>query len=374
MMKYRLHCLGLPHTITNADFCACAYTQKVRLFCRMMTERGHHVIHYGHPDSDVKCTEHVDVVSRETFESVYGVHDWKTHLYTFDVKDDAYQEFYRNASAEIWKRKANKIWSEKCTDFLLPFWNGCRPIAEAHGDMIVVEPGIGYSDNHYAPYKVFESHALMHAYYGLKGGIIGHMSWQNTVIPNYFDPEEYTYTEAKSDYLLFLGRVGEAKGVNIALQVAEQTDTPLHIYGQGAAEFRKSWETENGVSPLAVWKGYADIETRRKAFANAKALILPGKYLEPFGGTQVQALLSGTPLITSNWGAYAEVNDHGHTGFRCNTFREFCGAVDAVSTIDPKACRSRGERYTMEAIAPQYEQYFRALMDQRTGSGWYAID
>lgn len=372
MMKYRLHVLGVPHTITNADFCACAYTQKARLFCRMMHERGHHVIHYGHPDSDVECSEHVDVITRETFNRVYGEHDWKTHLFSFSHEDEAYQEYYRRANAALWEKRAGKLWTnEPCTDFLLPFWNGLKPIAQAHSDMIVVEPGIGYSSGHYAPYKIFESHALMHAYYGLDGARIGHMSWQNTVIPNYFDPDEYRYCEEKEDYLLFLARVGDAKGADIAIQVAEKAGRPLHVYGQGMDEFKADYEKANGPTSLIHWKGYADIETRRQAFSKAHALILPGKYLEPFGGTQVQALLSGTPLITSNWGAYAEVNDES-VGFRCNTFREFVEAVEGVAEIDPTACRKRGERYTLEAIAPQYEKYFIGLMDQRTGKGWYA--
>ena len=197
------------------------------------------------------------------------------------------------------------------------------------------------------------------------------MSWQNTVIPNYFDPDEYRYCDQKEPYLLFLARVGDAKGVDVAIQVAEHTGAPLHIYGQGMNEFREAWEKEHGPTKNVKWLGYADVETRREAFAKARALILPGKYLEPFGGTQVQALLSGTPLITSNWGAYAEVNDQ-DVGFRCNTFREFCEAVEGVKEIDPATCRKRGERYTLEAIAPQYEKYFRGLMDQRTGAGWYA--
>jgi hypothetical protein len=61
-----------PHAVTNAEYSACAYAQKSRKFGKMMVPRGHEVIHYGHEDSDLVCTEHVTVVTNEDFKIAYG--------------------------------------------------------------------------------------------------------------------------------------------------------------------------------------------------------------------------------------------------------------------------------------------------------------
>ena len=126
----RFHILGLPHTVTSKEFVACAYTQKVLKFGKMMTERGHEVIHYGHEDSDLICAEHVPVVANCDFLTSYGSHDWRKTFFKFDTNDHAYRTFYANAIREIGKRKQKH-------DFILPFWgSGVRPVCDAHPDMI----------------------------------------------------------------------------------------------------------------------------------------------------------------------------------------------------------------------------------------------
>ena len=194
MEKYTFHALGLPHTITSHDFSACAYTQKVYKFCKMMGNRGHKVIHYGHEHSNPPNCEHVTVITNKDWEKVYGTHDYKSKFFTFDVNDEAYNIFTNNAIQEINKRK-------KLHDFILPFWGtGVKRICDAHHDIITVEPGIGYAAGHWAQWKVFESYAIYHAYCGLENVGNCNQSWYDIIIPNYFDLDDFVYSDKKEDY------------------------------------------------------------------------------------------------------------------------------------------------------------------------------
>ena len=358
----RFHILGLPHTVTSKEYNACAYTQKVYKFGKMMTARGHEVIHYGHEESDLPCTEHVTVITNDDLKIAYGNYDWRKNFFKFDTNDHAYKTFYANAIREVGKRKRKN-------DFILPFWGaGTRPVCDAHPDMITVEPGIGYAGGHWARFKIFESYAIYHAYYGLESVGTCKQDWYDTVIPNYFDPEDFTYNDKKDDYFLFLGRVYEGKGVNIAVQATEAIGAKLIIAGQNSLKQMGYTETPAHVTEL----GYADVETRRKLMANAKGAFVASLYTEPFGGVQVECLFSGTPTITTNWGSFTENNIHGVTGYRCTTFEQFTWAAKNIGNIKPQACRDFAlNNFSLDVVAQKYEEYFQSVLNVYNGNGWY---
>ena len=355
----RFHALGLPHTVTSKEFNACAYTQKVVKFGKMMTDRGHEVIHYGHEDSVLDCTEHVSVLTNEDFAKSYGSHDWRKTFFKFNTNDHAYQTFYANAIREVGFRK-------KKNDFILPFWgSGVRPICDAHQhDMIVVEPGIGYAGGHWARWKVWESYAIYHAHCGM--GAVGQCQQDNysVVIPNYFDIDDFTFNDKKEDYFLYLGRVYSGKGVDIAIDATRRAGVKLVVAGQKEAGYT--------FPPHVEYVGYADVLKRKELMSKAKASFLPSQYVEPFGGVQIENLLSGTPTITSDWGSFAENNLHGVTGYRCRTMGDYVDAVENIDRIKPADCRTFGENFTLEKVAPRYEKYFQDVLDVHNGEGWYA--
>lgn len=360
MNKHRLHLLAIPHTVTHHDYVACAYTQKVLKFAKMMTNRGHHVIHYGHENSDVVCSEHVTVTDQSVLDKAYGNLDWKKNQFVHNVADFAHVSFNARAAPEVLRRA-------KRGDFLLCTWGyGHQFIAKSteHTGIIQVEPGVGYPSGHFLRWRAYESHAIRNVVEGNQNP----QNWYSWVIPNYFDVEDFDYEPVKDDYILFLGRVTELKGISTCVQATAAAGKRLIIAGQGSL-------LDCGytaIPPHVTELGYADKETRRKLMAKAQALIIATTYLEPFGGVVVEAMLSGTPIITPHFGAFSEIQTE-KTGFMCYTLRDYVNAIKNIDKIKPEDCRARGLQYTFEAVAPKFESWFDALTEVHQGEGWVSL-
>ena len=354
------HVLSIPLHPTRKEITLCAFTQKVYKFCKVMTHRGHTVFHYGHPDSSVPCTKHFDVVSRATYNKVYKKQQWQDfHLQT--VKNEVHEEFNKNSAALIKKNKQEK------KDFVLAFWGfGHQECCEQLKDFFIVEPSVGY-DSGFAPFKVFETYAQLHKL---------QFSLHNNNFPPFTDHvirpgfyfEDFTYQDKKQNYLLFLGRMINSKGIDIAQNLSKAFSMPIKFVGP--QNLKNNLKKDN---PLAEYIHTVSNNERKKLLANAKALIMPSLYSEPCGWAMLEAFISGTPVLSTDWGGLAEYNIHGQTGFRCRSLNEFYHALGIIDNIKPSFCREYAEEnFTISLVARMYENYFTHLM-QTTKHGMGAI-
>lgn len=361
-VRYRFHILGLPHTKTTKEYMLCAYTQKIFKLCGMLMSLGHEVFHYGAEGSNPPCTEHIDVITDELQQKVYGDQDWHKYYWRFSPQDEAWKTFERNAIMQINRRQ------EAHDILLIPFGYAQKPIADGTG-VLAVESGIGYPGV-FAKYRVFESYTWMHYIWGLtqKSKEAGDGRFYDFVVPNYYDPEDFEYSEKKDDYFLYMGRLTARKGPHVASNVVKKAGGRLVIAGQGNLE-----EVSLDKQPHVEYVGTVDAKGRTELMKNAKAVIVPTLYIGPFEGVVIEANFCGTPVITTDFGVFPETVLHGKTGFRCRTMDDFVWAAKNVDRLKPMDCwRWASENYSTDRVRWMYQEVFFKVMDLFKG-GWEEI-
>lgn len=328
-----LHILSCPYSPVHIDNRTDAFAIAVVKFIDNMTQLGWGCVHYGIAGSQVNCdlVQCLSVIPSEVAAAV--------------------DQYNRTAGAEIMNRK-------KPRDIILCYY-GCenQMAAAMNPDLLVVEPSIGYSTRAvFAPYRIFVSHAHRHFYYGEREMLMS-PSWTDTVIPNAITPSEFEYTDQKSNYFLYFGRVIESKGIRVALQATEQAGVNLVIAGPGSLH-ALGISTPAHVSEF----GIANVAQRCELMKHARGIIAPTLYVEPFGNMVVEGYMSGTPAITTDWGGFTDTVIPGKTGFRCKTQAEFVEAIQNIDSIDNSFCRLWAEStFSDQAVHAQYDKYFKQL-------------
>ncbi|HUV93922.1 MAG TPA: glycosyltransferase [Anaerolineae bacterium] len=357
---FRFHLLGLAHVPTVRKLSCCAYTQKIVKLATMLKSLGHEVLFYGVEGSAVDCDEFVQVLSETDRRKVYGEYNWRTEFFRYDGRDAAHDAFRAAATEAIRQR-------ELPGDILLCTMGlDQKPIADALPNMVAVEPGIGY-EGIFSRFRAFESYAWMHYLYGRTGQADG--GWYDAVIPNYFDPADFPFQPDKSDYALFIGRIVKRKGVEVAVQVTKALGMRLVMAGQGT--LKNETEGLNITDSHVDFIGSVGPEERKELIGRAKFALAPTYYIEPFGGVAIEAMLCGTPVLTTDWGAFTETVQHGVTGYRCRTMDDFLWAARNVETISPADCRSWAlANYSMDRVKLMFQEWFQKIRDIRAG-GWY---
>ena len=384
MNAYRFHVIALPHATTTKapPWCACAYTQKILNFCKMMHSLGHEVYHYGAEGSKLECTEHIDVISQDE-QAIFwqGDRNDRWGKICFEIEWDTNKPYWQLVNSrsivEIEKRAQPR-------DFLCLIAGTCQQgIAQHFGKrMLAVEYGIGYRGV-FSGYRVFESYSHMHKILGMQNSD-PNGRYYDAVIPNYFDPADFEVEPAQHEvgrYVVYLGRMIIRKGLAILqslLQPLEDRGLTLVCAGQGATEQGPGYLTyENDqrlMGPNLKYLGMIDFDQRRDLLSRARALIAPTIYVEPFGGVAVEAQMCGCPVISTDWGAFTETIEQGVTGYRCHTLREFVRAVDNVPALDRQYIRNRAlDRYSTDQVRHMYQEYFDRLYDI-WGQGWNTLD
>jgi glycosyltransferase involved in cell wall biosynthesis len=361
----KLHVLGFPHTETTAAFSFCAFTDRTRVFASMMTKTGYDVRLYAGEHNEAEVTEHVALTTAEEQRRWFPWYDGSQVFNAFDANDEPWREFNARAIAAIRER------AEPGDVLCVTMGTSHRPVAEQLPDLLAVETGVGYSGV-WSPYRVFESHAWR-AFLAAKEPT-DTVRFYDTVIPRAWEVDDFPAGNGDGGYFLFVGRLIGRKGPHIAALACQRLGAKLLVAGQGAKHVTEGQITcEDGtvLEGDVHYVGVVGPEERAKLMSGAVALFAPTMYFEPLGGVAIEAMLTGTPAITSDYGAFTETVEHGVTGYRASTLAEFVGATVCAKLLDRSAIRQRAiSRYSTEAVAPQFLAYLDRLATLHE-DGWY---
>ncbi|WP_415910731.1 glycosyltransferase [Oleiharenicola sp. Vm1] len=190
-----------------------------------------------------------------------------------------------------------------------------------------------------------------------------------SAVPNFVELEKLTFvSRVPADApLVFLSRVDDIKGPDLAIAIARRAGRRLLIAGNHAASgpqaefFRREVEPHLGRDGVE-WIGEVDDRRKNELLGRAAAMIVPIRWNEPFGIVFPEALACGTPVITCARGALPEIVQPGRTGFFITGVDDGVAAVRRLGELDRAACRRDAEeRFSLGVVAPRYLELYRSF-------------
>jgi glycosyltransferase involved in cell wall biosynthesis len=168
------------------------------------------------------------------------------------------------------------------------------------------------------------------------------------------DTDGFIFREQPEEYLLFLGRFTEGKGVLQAIEIARRVGMRL-ILAAAADDYYRDKVAPHVDGRNVVYAGEADFDAKVKLFGGARALLYPIQAREPFGLVLAEAMACGTPVAALDRGAVREVVDEGVTGMVFQDLEQMCNELSAVLTLDRRRVRERAvARFGIARMVDEY--------------------
>jgi glycosyltransferase involved in cell wall biosynthesis len=190
------------------------------------------------------------------------------------------------------------------------------------------------------------------------------------VINNGLDIANIPWSEAKSGYLVFVGRMVRQKGIDSAIKIARIAHKKLLIFGRKSSKSDEIAYFDNEVSPHIDGTNveYFSEVPREVLFdylMKADALILPISQPEVFPTVVIESLACGTPVIGTDIDPLPEqLSENDKISFLSNNITDLARVARDCSGFDAKQCREYAENnFSAEAMAREYLKLYRGLTE-----------
>jgi glycosyltransferase involved in cell wall biosynthesis len=180
------------------------------------------------------------------------------------------------------------------------------------------------------------------------------------------DTGNFTYNaDPAGDYMLYYGRIHPDKGTKEAVEIAMALDMPLIIAGiiQDEEYFNtrvKPFLKEGKIEYI----GSVGEDRRDALLGNARLLVHPISFNEPFGLSIVEAMACGTPVVAFNKGSMPELIVDGRNGFLAENSGDAIEKIRRIDTISRQSCREHVEQnFSKEIMAGRYIEVYQKILN-----------
>lgn len=184
------------------------------------------------------------------------------------------------------------------------------------------------------------------------------------VVPHAIDVDRFAFQSTPDDYLLFLGRFTEGKGVLQAIDIARHHRMKLLLVA-AEEQYYRDHIAQHVDGTQIVYFGEADFATKVRLYGGARALLYPVQEGEPFGLVLAEAMACGTPVAALDRGAVREVVEDGVTGIVFDDVATMTAGLDRVLALDREQVhRAAVRQFSVSRMVDGYIAAYRAIVER----------
>lgn len=188
-------------------------------------------------------------------------------------------------------------------------------------------------------------------------------------IYNGIETSRFKFINNQQDYFIYFGRIIKPKGVHHAINVCIKSRSELKIAGLFYEGHGGDTYWSRQIKPLIdnkqiSYKGFLKTQKEKNRFlGNAKALLFPIEWEEPFGLAIIEANACGTPVIAFNRGSVSEIIKDGINGYIVKNEKEMLKAMKEVDKIDRRKCQEYAAKtFSLKKMINRYESCYKQIL------------
>lgn len=194
------------------------------------------------------------------------------------------------------------------------------------------------------------------------------VNWTGTVYHG-LPTDLYSPGPGTGDYVAFIGRISPEKRPDLAIEIARRAGVKIKIAAKidkVDTDYYQTMIKQLMEQPHVEFIGEIGEEQKGEFLGQAKALLFPIEWPEPFGMVMIESMACGTPVIAFRHGSVPEIIDEEKSGWTTSNLEEAVAVLEHVHTLDRKLVRATFEkRFSADTMATNYLRIYEKLLSMQ---------